>query len=868
MSLIKSNGGGLGGSGSPGGALGSFYGHTIDQSLRVNGSNKSLSRTVGSSVTNRKKFTISGWVKLAFPTGLTSTASAHMWAGYGKNGGNYGQLGFYNDQFYYFAYPVGTCYLVSTQLFRDRSAWYHIVFSVDTTQSTAADRNKVYINGSQITSFSTQTNYSLNHDTDYNVADSATNHFVGSSGNTGGSPYQWFEGYIAEFHFVDGTTLDPSSFGETKDGVWIAKEYSGSHGDNGYYLPFDDTSAIGDDESANTNDFTSNNLAAHDVLPDSPTKNFAVMNSLTIGDGRVASGVTQSEGNLKVATSGFSTSVLGGTLSTIAIPKDKKIYVEVCEINQDANLWGAGVVIDNHVQNSTQLVGNGSIAYYNRSIYRNGVENDYGSGGGALGGLGVSKLSAGDVLGIAVDGSTGKVWFHRNGTYFGEPQGHQNGAGTTGNPSAGTNEIGTITNTYSINPSGEIFIFVTGNTSVDDLFVNFGQDSTFAGNKSAGSETDANGDGKFLYAVPTDYVCLHSGNMKDLTIGPAQSSQADDNFNTVLYTGDGDNDVTATNTFAADWVWLKKRSATGNSYLQDIVRGFGASKSLSANTNGNEGYNGGAPSSHNIVTTDSSIRFVSSDFASDTKTFVAWTWKAGGSASTISADSISSGVPANASSVSVNTDAGFSIISYTGTGSTTTFGHGLGVQPEAMFIKNRDASRGWFLLTKAFQTKYFSLEGTGSGQTGYYLSGNTFDDRMTATLMTVDGSTTETNTNGEKYICYAFAGVEGYSKFGSFSGNSSANGTFVYLGFRPAYVILKRDSNGVDWSYFDSKRLGYNVDNNNLRASAAAGPVEQTDNDIDFLSNGFKCRRNFANNQGTVLFLAWAEAPFKFSNAR
>ena len=139
---------------------------------------------------------------------------------------------------------------------------------------------------------------------------------------------------------------------------------------------------------------------------------------------------------------------------------------------------------------------------------------------------------------------------------------------------------------------------------------------------------------------------------------------------------------------------------------------------------------------------------------------------------------------------------------------------------------------------------------------------------MTATLMTVDGSTTETNTNGEKYICYAFAGVEGYSKFGSFAGNSAADGTFVYLGFRPAYVILKRDSNGVDWSYFDNKRLGFNVDNNNLRASADAGPAEQTDDDIDFLSNGFKCRRNFANNQGTVLFLAWAEAPFKFSNAR
>ena len=156
---------------------------------------------------------------------------------------------------------------------------------------------------------------------------------------------------------------------------------------------------------------------------------------------------------------------------------------------------------------ATKLEGNGTIAYYNRSVFLNGTENDYGSSSG-VGGLGVAKLAAGDVLGIAVDGATGKVWFHRNGTYFGAPVGHQSGHGTTGNPSAGSNEIGTITNTTAINPSGEIFIYLTGNGSVDDLFVNFGQDSTFAGNESAGSETDANGEGLFQYAVPTDYVLL------------------------------------------------------------------------------------------------------------------------------------------------------------------------------------------------------------------------------------------------------------------------------------------------------------------------------------------------------------------------
>ena len=139
---------------------------------------------------------------------------------------------------------------------------------------------------------------------------------------------------------------------------------------------------------------------------------------------------------------------------------------------------------------------------------------------------------------------------------------------------------------------------------------------------------------------------------------------------------------------------------------------------------------------------------------------------------------------------------------------------------------------------------------------------------VTNTVFSV-GTVGSTNASGDDFIAYCFHSVEGYSKFGSFAGNSAADGTFVYLGFRPAYIWLKRhDSNGVDWSLFDSKRLGYNVDNNNLRAFAASAATEQTDDDIDLLSNGFKCRRNFANNQGSVLYFAWGEAPFKFANAR
>ena len=138
---------------------------------------------------------------------------------------------------------------------------------------------------------------------------------------------------------------------------------------------------------------------------------------------------------------------------------------------------------------------------------------------------------------------------------------------------------------------------------------------------------------------------------------------------------------------------------------------------------------------------------------------------------------------------------------------------------------------------------------------------------ISTTLITVQSAGSYFGTGD--YVLYSFANVDGYSKFGSFAGNSAADGTFVHLGFRPAYLILKRrDADGVDWSFFDSKRLGFNKDNNNLRSTAASPATEQTDDDIDILSNGFKCRRNFANNQGDVLFFAWAEQPFKFANAR
>lgn len=771
------------------------------------------------------------------------------------------------------------------------------------------------------------------------------------------------------------------------------KKYNGSYGTNGFYLTFANSSAIGDDLSGNTNDWTANNLAASDVVPDSPTKNFATMNSLMIGDARVHSGAAYSEGNLKVACGGFSTSTIGGGYSTIAIPKDKKIYCEIYNPNQAGDLWGAGVLIDKHVQANNQMGGNGSIACYNRSVFVNGSENDYGSSAG-LGGLGVAKLAAGDVLGIAVDGTTGKVWFSRNGTYFKSPT--TNNTGTTGNPSAGTNEIGTVNNTAAINPSGEIFIYLTGNGSVDDLYINFGQDSTFAGNKSAGSETDANSDGLFQYAVPTDYVCLSTISLSEPTIGPEQNTQTDDHFDTLLWTGNGTNagDAQEINglDFQPDLVWTKGRggpASNPNAGLQyhewhDSIRGAGV-RLFSNDTNGE--------SNKQTITSFDNDGFTvamgtegQSGTNQNLTTMVGWSWKAGGATPTktykvvvdndgankyrfrnsannatfatyaptielqeggtyvfdwsddgtngaVSAQShpirfsttsngthgggteyttgvvkndsaytttitVAAGAPTlyyycqyhsgmggqvNTNStfgssnfdgnimskVTVNKTSGFSIATFTMPDAQKIIGHGLDVKPDMIIFKLLSTGN-WMVWHNSFgeNTNNVVLLNTTAGKVDSGGSAGNWFRGITTT-------TTEIKTAGSyagigDYVMYSFSNVPGYQTVGSYVGNGSSDGTFVFTNFAVKWLLVKRTNGGGGWHMFDNKRSPFNeidvrleADNND--AENTSGPPH-----MDFLSNGFKMRTSFDNmnaSGGTYIYLAIGDS-FKYANAR
>ena len=253
----------LGSSGNQGAAC--YYSYQIEQSCRFDsGSSSSLSRTIGTP-TNIDKFTVSTWVK----RGILASSGNYKYAGFGVSG-DYGSLGFINDTHEIWDYPSSNMNIVTNAGFRDATAFGHFVVAIDTTQSTNSDRVKFYVNGTQITSFSSSTYPSQGTDLGYNK--SGNTFYVGSAADTGNSIYQPFDGYLAEFIFVDGTQHAPTQFGETKNGVWIPKDPSGTtFGNNGFHLKFEDASNLGNDSSGNNNDLSASGLGTDHQVLDSPT---------------------------------------------------------------------------------------------------------------------------------------------------------------------------------------------------------------------------------------------------------------------------------------------------------------------------------------------------------------------------------------------------------------------------------------------------------------------------------------------------------------------------------------------------------------------------------------------------------------------
>ena len=327
-------------------------------------------------------------------------------------------------------------------------------------------------------------------------------------------------------------------------------------------------------------------------------------------------------------------------------------------------------------------------------------------------------------------------------------------------------------------------------------------------------------------------------------------------FNPVIYTGTGSAQFITTG-FQPDWTWTKIRNTTGNHREQDSVRG--TSSELYPNLTNAE--------DSNILQAITSWTSTGYNIGTDTginnngSSYVAWNWKAGGTAVSNTAGDI-------ASSVSANTTSGFSVVSYTGTNSAgATVGHGLGSVPKMIIVKNRDNTPGWGVYHASLgNTKYLQLNATAAEGTA-----STFWNNTTPTSLVFSiGTSGWMNNSNEDYVAYCFAEKQGYSKFGSYIGNGNADGSFIYTGFKPSFVMWKRtDSAGYDWDMYDTTRDTYNVAFKELIANSSGAESSSTVLSLDILSNGFKLRTSNANGNasgGTYIYMAFAENPLVASN--
>ena len=615
------------------------------------------------------------------------------------------------------------------------------------------------------------------------------------------------DGYLAEVHFIDGQALDPTSFGETGTyGEWKPIEVTGmTYGTNGFYLDFSNSGSLGTDASSNTNNWTVNNLQPTDQMLDSPTNNFCTWNpGLSYYPGYNS---IFSEGNLKGGRSDNGC-VFGSILMTTG-KWYAEMYFQDDAVAADASNMAALFSVDTatNISNSTF---NSGISYRDTGDkVVDGTNTSYGA-----------SYSIGDIIGIAVDVDTGNVTFYKNNT------------------SQGSISLG----------AGDDHVFACGGFGSSWSWVaNFGQDSSFAGNDTttAGPYTDGGGIGDFFYEPPSGYLALCTQNLPDPAVIPSE------HFNTVTYAGNSSSQSITGVGFQPDFLWIKARNDIRSNTIWDAVRGI--NHQLYSDT-----ISGG--DSSDLASFDSDGFSFSSttnhNYNNSANTYVAWNWNCPTTFSGNTDGSITS-------SGRTNTDAGMSIFTYTGTQANATVGHGLGSIPEMVIFKTLDADNWAVYHKKTTATGRMRLNLDAAVNTDSEFWQNT---EPTSSLITLGFNHSTNATSG--IIAYAFRSIEGYSKVGAYIGNGITDGAFVYTGFRPAYVMIKRASAG-DWYIWNNKTDGYNVDNNHLRANYSS--AENTDDDVDLLSNGFKWRTtNTGKNASgvTILYLAFAEQPFKHSNAR
>jgi hypothetical protein len=922
--------------------------YQISRSLRFNARDSAyLSRNFPSSG-NRTTFTYALWVK--------RSAASQPFQSLLVTPSNNFIFRFESDTLTYYDY-TGSSFNSSFQtaaVYRDFSAWMHVVFVYDSTNAVSADRIKLFVNGERVTTFSTST-YGLVYPS-LNANSYCNNNVEHRIGSDAAFPARLLDGYLAEVHFIDGQALDPSSFTTTDaNGELQPKLYTGSYGTNGFKLNFSDnstTAALGTDTSGNGNTWTVNNFSvsqgngsyvsgqfsgdvrsltdahsprnmfngilgsesvsgavcfssysSNSICTWTPATTITGISSLRIyadlsglGAGRLSvngtdysslvTALSGGDGWITIPQSSLSSIAFGytGGLDTATgiaavevngvILLDNFINSNIDSLVDTPTSYGTSTGVGGEVRgnyctlnplfsgttltngnldaegpSNNWFIGRGTIAFpdsakwyfeatitgtasasYSISVATASAANSVGDVTTATGIYGIvnntgttttkfingtaSTISTaaawaqGDILMCAYDGATSKVWFGRNGTWYPPTNG-----GSAGNPGAGTNETMTA--------SGTVFPAVHCYGTTADMAVNFGQRA-------------------FAYTAPTNFQPL----LDTLLPAPvvAKGSSAMD---VALFTGNGSSqNVTGLN-FAPDFVWAKRRSAADSHLLFDVIRGATVFMG-SDTTNGDQTLSSG-------LTAFNSDGFSWGSYGSGA-TFVGWCWDAGTSTVTNTAGSISSQVRANAS-------AGFSVVTYTVSSSSQTAGHGLGVAPSFVICKRRNSTSDWYFQSMIPNANgYLLLNSTAAlTSTSYSFTSTTFP------VAYLGGS-------NEQWVAYCFAPVSGYSSFGSYTGNGSTEGPFVFTGMRPRFLMVKRTDNTTNWFILDTARNTYNAVNSYLMPNSSS--AEDSNNstvNTDFVSNGFKLRATtdaLNASGGTYVYACFAESPFAYSRAR
>lgn len=791
--------------------------HQISRSLRFNSSDDAYLSRTPASAGNRRTWTWSGWVKrsaldsqingqVLFNTQGNSTSTNFIFQfddGNGTNGADTClALHTYDGDVF-----------TTTSLYRDISAWYHVVLAIDTTQATSGNRIKLYVNGEEVT-LNQSTNWpALNFEFGINTTQQ---HGIGKHLNF--SNYN-LDGYMTEINFVDGQQLTPASFGEPDEdtGVWIPKSYAGSYGTNGFYLNFSDNSnntaaTLGKDYSGNSNNWTPNNFSVttnSDSVVDSPTSygtdtgvggevrgNYCTQNPLD----RLSNNCLYSNGNLGLEGSNES---FPGSKATFALTSGKWYWETTITLKNNSPIVGI-------CRNDYFSGGTGRIMYRSDGSYLTADGGEF---------TVPDTFTTGDIIGVSLDldDTNGKIRFYKNGVQ-----------------QTAVAALDSVKSALSISTVGGVFPYTQLYTG-DKVDLNFGQRP-------------------FTHAAPAGFKCLTVQNLPEPTI-----ADASDHFNTVLYTGDGTSSRSITGVgFQPDIVWYKSRSNAVSHRLFDAVRG--ANKELIPNASASE-----FTASNELLSFNSDGFTIGNEVATNGNgyTFVAWNWNAGGSTVTNTAGTIQSQVRAN-------TTAGISIVTYTGNDTAgATVGHELGVAPSMIILKPRNlSSTNWIVYHKSLgYTKVLSLNSENAAGT----DANFWNNTPTSSVFYL-GSYGDVNSSSGSYVAYCFADVEGFSKFGSYTGNGDANGPFVYTGFRPAFVMIRYQSS-ANWTIVDNKR---DVGNPTIRRLFPSNANAETTNvnNVDMLSNGFKLRVSGASDGGanasggTYIYAAFAESPFKYAVAR